>query len=211
MSLKEILSVIRKRWLVVVLVLCFCVAAAGAYAFSQPKKDYASSSTIAFLPNPETKTVVSPESLSSLLSTYAVVAQSERTLDAAEEILGHPLPGSVVAYVAGGSLVLGITSEAPTADGAAETASAATKALIEAISGNGVFKPNVVNRPIAAGAPLESRSLKLVIAVAVVVGLIGGVLLALLIENLGGASESSDPAPPAEAGAYAMSRAERPE
>ncbi|MGH2937678.1 MAG: Wzz/FepE/Etk N-terminal domain-containing protein [Solirubrobacterales bacterium] len=211
MSLKEILSVVWKRRLVVVLVLVLCVVGAGLYAISQPKKDYASYSTIAFLPDPETKTVTSPESLSSLLSTYAVVAQSERTLDAAEKILGHPLSGNVIANVAGGSLVMGITSEAPTADGAAETASAATKALIKAISGNGVFKPNVVNRPLAASAPMESRSTKLVIAVAVVVGLIGGVLLALLIENLGGAAESNAPTPPPESRAYAMSSAERSE
>jgi capsular polysaccharide biosynthesis protein len=211
MKLKEILSVIWKRKLIVILVLVCCVAAAAAYAFSQPKKDFASSATIAFLPNPETKTVVSPESLSSLLSTYAVVAESERTLKSAEAILGHPLPGSVVASVAGGSLVLGITSQAPTGEGAAETAQAATKALIKSISGNGVFQPNVVNRPIVEAEPVESRSKKLVIAVAAIVGLIGGVLLALLIENLTAMSEGSDPAPPGEAGAYAMSGAERPE
>jgi uncharacterized protein involved in exopolysaccharide biosynthesis len=208
MSLKEILSVIWRRWLVVVLVLAFCVAGAALYAFSQPKKDFASGATIAFLPNPETKTVVSPESLSSLLSTYAVVAESERTRQAAERIVGHPLPGSVIASVAGGSLVLGISSEAPTAEGAAETARAATKALIEAISGNGVFKPNVVNRPVVSSAPIESRSKKLIIAVAVVVGLIGGVLLVLLIENLGGASEGSAPPPPTGPEAYAVSGAE---
>jgi uncharacterized protein involved in exopolysaccharide biosynthesis len=211
MSLNEILSAVWKRWFVVVLVLACCVGAAALYAFSQPKKDYASSATIAFLPDPETKTVTSPESLSSLLSTYAVVAQSERTLLAAEEILGHPLPGNVIANVAGGSLVMAISSEAPTAEGAAETAGAATKALINSISSNGVFKPNVVNRPLASSAPLESRSPKLVIAVAVVVGLIGGVLIALLIENLAGASEGGAPAPPAEAEAYAVSSAERPE
>ena len=79
MRLNEILSVVWKRKLVVVLVLACCVVGAGLYAFSQPKKDYASGATIAFLPDPETKTVTSPESLSSLLSTYAVVAQSEQT------------------------------------------------------------------------------------------------------------------------------------
>jgi uncharacterized protein involved in exopolysaccharide biosynthesis len=211
MRLNEILSVVWKRKLVVALVLACCVVGAGLYAFSQPKKVYASGATIAFLPDPETKTVTSPESLSSLLSTYAVVAQSEQTLKAAEEILGHPLPGNVIADVAGGSLVLGVSSEAPTAEGAAETARAATKALIKSISGNGLFKPTVVNRPVASGAPAESRSKKLVIAVAVVVGLIGGVLLALLIENLSGASEGNAPSPPAEPGAYAMGSAERPE
>ena len=195
MKLQEILSIIWKRWLVVVLVLVFCVGGAALYATSQPKKSYASSSTIAFLPDPNTRTVVSPESLSSLLSTYAVVAQSERTITAAEHILGHPLTGSVIAQTASGSLVLAITSEAPTATGAAETAKAATQALIDSIHGNGIFQPNVVNRPVASSAPVESRSPKLIIAVAAVVGLVGGVLLALLIENLGGVPEGSAPTP----------------
>jgi capsular polysaccharide biosynthesis protein len=195
-ELWEIFSAVRKRWLVVALVLVFCVGGASLYAFSQPRKSYASSSTIAFLPDEKNHQAAPPESLSSLLTTYAVVAESERTITAAEGILGRPLPGSVTAAVGSGSLILAITSEAPTAAGAAETANAATQALTESIRGNGFFAPNVVNHPVASSIPVESRSPKLVIAVAAVIGLIAGVLLALLIENLAGLPGGTTPAPP---------------
>jgi capsular polysaccharide biosynthesis protein len=195
MKLRDLLSTIWERRLVVVLVLVFCVVGAGLFAFSQPKKNYASSSTIAFLPDPADHTVAPPESLSSLLSTYAVVAQSGQTISAAENILGHPLTGSVVATTASDSWVLAISSEASTAAAAAETAKAVTQALTETIRGNGVVEPNVVNKPVASSAPIESRSPTLIIMVAAVIGLVGGVLLALLIENLGGLPEGTAPAP----------------
>jgi capsular polysaccharide biosynthesis protein len=186
MKLREIITTVWERKLVVALVLVFCLIGAGLYAFSKPTKQYASSSTIAFLPNGEDHAVEPPESVASLLTTYAVVAESQKTAAAAEKILGHPLTGSVVATPASDSWVLEISSEASSSEAAAGTAQAVTKALTETIRGGGVVKPTVINQPVASGVPVESRSPALIIAVAAVVGLIGGVLLALLVENLAG-------------------------
>lgn len=194
MNLREILSTIWRRKLIVVLALVFCLVGAGLYAFSQPTKQYASSSTIAFLPSEKDHTVEPPESVASLLTTYAVVAESQKTAAAAERVLGHPLTGSVIATPASGSWVLAISSEAGSPEAAAETAQAVTKALTESIRDDGVVQPTVVNQPVASSLPVESRSPALIIAVAAVVGLIGGVLLALLVENLAGLPE-----PPATA------------
>jgi capsular polysaccharide biosynthesis protein len=193
MKLREIITTVWERKLVVVLVLVFCLVGAGLYAFSKPTKDYASSSTIAFLPSQKDHTVEPPESVASLLTTYAVIAESQKTTEAAERTLGHSLTGSVVATPAADSWVLAITSEASSGEAAAETASAVTAVLTESIRGDGIVQPTVVNQPVASSVPVESRSPALIVAVAAVVGLIGGVLLALLIENLSELPEGKAP------------------
>jgi len=190
MSLRDLLATIWKRRIVVVLVLVSCVAISAVYAFSQPRKSYGSGATIAFLPDPKHEQTAPPESLSTLLTTYAVVAQSATNLEAAEQILGHPLAGTVSATPGSDSWILGINSEASSGEEAAETVRAVTEALIATIRSNGVLVPSVVNPAFASSEPIESRSPKLVIAVAAMIGLIAGVLFALLLENLSGAAES---------------------
>ncbi len=195
MKLRDLLSTIWKRRLVVALVLAFCLFGGGLYAFSKPSQTYASSATIVFLPNSKSQTVAPVESVESLLTTYAVVAESEKTVAAAEQILGHSLPGNIVATTGAGSWVLAITSEARTAAAAAETARAATKALTESIRDNGLIQPDVVNQPVVSSIPLETRSPAMIIAIAAVVGLVGGILLALLVDNLVSLPEGSAAAP----------------
>jgi capsular polysaccharide biosynthesis protein len=192
MSLRDLLTVIWRRRYVVALVLIFCVGISAVYAFSRPAKNYGASATIAFLPDAKHEPSP-PESLALLLNTYAVVAESKTNIEAAEESLGHPLAGSVSATPGTDSSILSISSEARNAEVAAETANAVSKSLLATIRQNGVVVPTVINPPVASTAPLESRSPKLVIGVAVVVGLVAGVLLALLLENLAGAPRTGDP------------------
>jgi capsular polysaccharide biosynthesis protein len=193
MSLRDLMSIIWKRRIIVVVVLVFCLGISAVFAFSQPRKNYESGATIAFLPDPKRQEVSSPESLSTLLNTYAVVAQSETTIEAAEGFLGGPLPGTVSATPGSDSSILGISSEAANGEEAAETVRAVTKSLMKTIRSNGVVIPTVINPAFVSEEPIESRSPKLIIAVAAVLGLIAGVLLALLIENLTGAATVAPP------------------
>jgi capsular polysaccharide biosynthesis protein len=196
MSLRDLLTAIWRRRLVIALVLIFCVGISAVYAFSRPAENYGASATIAFLPDAKHEPSA-PESLALLLNTYAVVAESKKNLESAEEALGHPLVGNVSASPGTDSSILAISSEARSGEVAAETAKAVSKSLLAIIRQNGVVTPTVINPPVASTAPLESRSPKLVIGVAIVVGLVAGVLLALLLENLAGAPRGGDPPLPA--------------
>jgi uncharacterized protein involved in exopolysaccharide biosynthesis len=195
MQLQDMLKIIWKRRIVVGLVFVLCVGAAAAYAYSQPKR-YESAATITFMPNPHQGQgqFIPSENLSALLSTYAVITRSDQNLTAASKILGHPLTGSVSTSTAAGSWVLEIISEDSTPRGAAETAQAATQALLNSIRTNNVVIPTVVNPPVASNIPFAPRP-GLTISVAVVIGLIAGVLLALLVENLRDPAESPDEIP----------------
>jgi capsular polysaccharide biosynthesis protein len=208
MSLRELLSTIWKRRVIVIVVLVFCLGISAVYAFSQPRKNYESGATIAFLPDPKRQEVSPPESLSTLLNTYAVVAQSEVTIEAAEGLLGQPLPGTVSATPGSDSSILGISSEAASGEEAAETVRAVTKALMTTIKRNGVVIPTVINPAFVSEEPIESRSPKLIIAIAAVLGLIAGVLLALLVENLTGAATVAPP--PAQPDRHDGARATSP-
>lgn len=191
MELRDLLETIWERKVVVGLVFVFCVIGAAAYADSRPKQNYESTATIAFLPDLHQGQFAPPETLSALLSTYAVIAESSRNLTAASAILGHPLTGSVSTSTTPGSWILGINSEDTSPGGAAETAHAATEALFNTIHRNGVVVPTIINPPVASTTPVESRPPQLIISVAAVLGLIAGVLLVLLLDNLSGSADSA--------------------
>src|SRR5262245_61867370 len=122
MELRELLSIIWDRRLVVGLVFLCCLIGAAAFAFSdEHEKSYESGTTIVFEPAAEENQFLPPESITALLSTYGIIAQSERTRLAATKILGHPPTGTINTATAPGSWVLQIFSQDSTPRGAAET------------------------------------------------------------------------------------------
>jgi uncharacterized protein involved in exopolysaccharide biosynthesis len=181
-QLRDVLAAIWRRRLVAAAVFVICLVVAVGYAYSQPKR-YESEATIAFMPTTHQGQFANAESISELLATYAVIAQSEQNLDAAAELLGHPLTGSVGTSTAAGSWVLGVISEAPTPDDAAETAKAASDALVTEVRSSKAVVPTIITQPSASSVPVQPRP-KLILLVAVVLGLIASVLISLLVDNL---------------------------
>jgi capsular exopolysaccharide synthesis family protein len=178
---RDFLALVWKRRVVVAIVFVVAIVLSSAYAFSQPKK-YQAKATIIFTPDPKQGSNFIPaENLSSLLSTYAELTKSDENLNRARSILGRQLPGKVGTSVAG-SGVLDITGLDTSPQGAADTALAASQGLIQAIQGNGILVPSLVNRPVAPTSPEQPRP-KLIISLAAVLGLIAGVLLALALES----------------------------
>jgi succinoglycan biosynthesis transport protein ExoP len=182
MQFRDFLSILWRRRLAVALVFAGCVLAAGAYAYSKPKR-YESIATVAFTPNPSKGQDFLPsENLSALLSTYAEVAKSDQNRQAARALLGHPVPGSVSTSTGAGSGILQISGTDTSPQGAAETASAITRAFVHSIEDNGVLVPSIVNPPVASYTPLQPRP-PLIISIAALLGLIVGVLFALALDN----------------------------
>jgi capsular exopolysaccharide synthesis family protein len=187
----DFLALIWKRRLVVAAVFVGCLVAAAAFAFTQPKR-YESSTTIAFTPDPNGgQNFIPSDNLAALLSTYAAVAKSHENLDAAEKLLGHPLPGEVSTSTGAGAGILDIIGRDTDPQGAADTARAASQAFVNSLHGNGLLVPSIVNPAVADPNPLQPRP-PLILSVAALLGLIGGVLLALVLERLRRTIDSGD-------------------
>jgi capsular exopolysaccharide synthesis family protein len=183
MQFDDFLALVWKRRFIVALTFLACVGAAAAFAFTQPKR-YESSSTIAFTPDPKSgQTYVPSDNLAALLSTYAAVAKSHENLDAADKLLGRRLPGEVDTSTGAGSGILEIIGRDTDPQGAADTARYAAQALVNSLQNNGLLIPSVVNPAVPSATPLQPRP-PLILSVAALLGLIAGVLLALVLERL---------------------------
>jgi tyrosine-protein kinase len=182
MQFRDFVDIVWRRRLVVAVVFGLCVVAAAAYAYSKPKR-YQSTATIAFTPNPSKgQNFLPSENLAALLATYAEVAKSRQTRLAAGGILGHKVTGTVSTSTgaSGGILQISGTDTAPR--GAEQTARAITQAFVHSLESNGLLVANVINPPIESFAPLQPRP-PLIISVAALLGLIAGVLYALLLDR----------------------------
>lgn len=182
MEFRDFLAIVWKRRLVVAIVFVVAIALASVYAFSQPKQ-YKSTATIIFTPDSKQGgDFLSPDNLNALLATYAELAKSDQNKARADLLLGHKVPGSISTSTVAGSGVLQVSGTDTDPHGAAETASATARALMQAVQGNGVLIASLVNTPVAPRAPEAPRP-KLIISMAGVLGLIAGVLLALALES----------------------------
>jgi capsular polysaccharide biosynthesis protein len=147
---RDFLAIVWKRRLVVAIVFVVAIALASAYAFSQPKQ-YKSTATIIFTPDAKQGAdFLSPDNLNALLATYAELAKSDQNKARADVLLGHKVPGSISTSTVAGSGVLQVSGTDTDPHGAADTASATARALMQAVQGNGVLIASLVNAPYAA-------------------------------------------------------------
>jgi capsular exopolysaccharide synthesis family protein len=182
MQFRDFVDIVWRRRLVVAVVFGLCVIAAAAYAVSKPKR-YQSTATIAFTPNPaKGQNFLPSENLAALLATYAEVAKSRQTRLAAGGILGHRVPGTVSTSTGASGGILQISGTDTSPRGAEQTARAITQAFVHSLEGNGLLVANVINPPIESFTPLQPRP-PLIISVAALLGLIAGVLYALLLDR----------------------------
>jgi succinoglycan biosynthesis transport protein ExoP len=182
MQFRDFLNILWRRRIAVTAVFACCVLAAAVYAYSKPKR-YESTATVAFTPNPSKGQDFLPsENLSALLSTYAEVAKSSQNRLAARALLGHPVTGSISTSTGAGSGILRISGTDTSPRGAAETASAITRAFVHSIENNGLLVPSIVNPAVASDEALQPRP-PLIISIAALLGLIAGVLFALALDN----------------------------
>src|SRR5437660_8765775 len=182
MQFRDFVDIVWRRRLVVAVVFGLCVVAAAAYAYSKPKR-YQSTATIAFTPNPaKGQNFLPSENLAALLATYAEVAKSRQTRLAAGGILGHKVSGSVSTSTGASGGILQISGTDTSPRGAEQTARAITQAFVHSLEGNGLLVANVINPPIESFSPLQPRP-PLIISVAALLGLIAGVLYALLLDR----------------------------
>jgi tyrosine-protein kinase len=181
MDLRELLSVVWKRRLVVILVVVFAVGFGVAFGETR-EPTYESTATVAITPDVAELGLVPGEGLSALLGTYAQTAESDVVRTSAEEILGRPLSGTVSGSTQAGTGILQISARASSPNDAKQTAQAVSKAFLDRIQDDRLIDAEVVNPAATPTQPVQPR-MPLIIGASIVVGLGIAILLALALER----------------------------
>jgi len=158
------------------------------FALSRAPK-YESVSTLALTPSSEGG-FITPEQLDAVLGTYARTAKSSLIKNKAEDKLGEPLPGSVETGTSPGTGIMQIIGTAETGDDAAIVAKTVSTAFIRYLSNNKFVQPEIVDPATPPDSPVQPRP-PLIIAIGIILGLLGGALLAYFVEQLRGRIETA--------------------
>jgi capsular exopolysaccharide synthesis family protein len=182
MDLKELLAILWKRRLLVMVVVALTGLLSLAFAQSRDEQ-YESTSTIAFTPRFDQGVgFIGPDTLDALLGTYAQTAKSSVTLDRASRDIAGGLPGSVDTSTEPGTGILRIIGRAGDPADAALTARAVTETFIDSLSSNTLFQTEIVDPAIQSSTPVQPRP-PLIVAVGLLLGLLGGAMLAYVVDQ----------------------------
>ena len=188
MELQEFFQILWRRRLVVILTVVATTVISGLFAVTRPT-EYEATSTVALTPATN-EGYVTPETLNALLGTYAQTAKSSSMEKKAENLTGKPIVGKVETATQAGTGILQIIGNAETANDARQTSSSVTRAFVEYLKGNKVFEVTVVDPAVTPESPVAPRP-PLIIAIGILLGLIGGAMLAYGIDRFRGRIETA--------------------
>jgi len=181
MELRDLTAVLWKRKALIIFVMILTAALSVVFALTRPTR-YEATSTIALTPNIAEVGFVAPDTLDALVGTYAQTIKSSLLLDRGAEQLGRRLPGSVDTTTEQGTGILRITGNSSTPEGAAETAQAVSLAFLGYLERNAILKPQIVNPATPPSSPVQPRP-PLIITIGIFLGLIGGAMLAYVVDQ----------------------------
>ncbi|HYH90664.1 MAG TPA: Wzz/FepE/Etk N-terminal domain-containing protein, partial [Solirubrobacteraceae bacterium] len=182
MDLRDLIALAWKRRWVVLGVFAITVIASTPAILSRPT-EYESTAVVALTPDvSQNQGLVASDSLSALLSTYAETAKSSINLARAEQVLGRDLGAEIDTSTEGGSGILRITARATDPRDAAAAAGATAKAFQDSIADNKLMIATLVDPASPEFSPVQPRP-PLLFGVAGVLGLFGGILLAVALEQ----------------------------
>jgi polysaccharide biosynthesis transport protein len=188
MEFSDVLRAIWRRRLLVVIFVAVTTLFAVLFALSRAPK-YESVSTLALTPSSEGG-FITPEQLDAVLGTYARTAKSTLIKEQAEQDLGETLPGSVETGTSPGTGIMQIIGTAESGEDAAVVAKTVSRAFIKYLSDNRFVQPEIVDPATAPDSPVQPRP-PLIIGIGIILGLLGGALLAYFVEQLRGRIESA--------------------
>ncbi len=183
--LSEVIQIIRRQWLVCVVVALVVLLAGIAVVLTRPKA-YQSTSSVALLPATSNPNVLPnyPNLIASLIPTYVQLVSSPVLLNQVAATLPFRISESqlsddVQAQSLSNAAIINIVATSPNALQAKEIATRATGVFLADLRGNGVVVPKVYGRPTAPTAPAASgTALKLIVVLifAVLLGLAAGLI-----------------------------------
>jgi capsular exopolysaccharide synthesis family protein len=182
MELKDIVAIVWKHRWTVLGVFGIATVLSAVLALTRPQL-YESTAVLALTPEvAEGQIFISSDNLSALLGTYAETAKSGLNLQRATRILGRPLPASIDTSTTAGTGILRISARATTPKEAAAAAGATAQAFKQSIAGNQLLVATLVDPASPNFKAVQPRP-PLIIGVAALLGLFGGVLLAFGLEK----------------------------
>jgi polysaccharide biosynthesis transport protein len=176
-----LLSILWK-WRIVVAIVVVVSGGLGALFASQRQATYQSTATIAITPDISSQGIVSADALSALLGTYALTAESDVVRSEAEQLLGHPLVGTVNATTQSGTGILEISDSAHSPTDAKDTASAVANAFLKRLEGNPNLSAALVSPASLPTSAVQPRP-PLIIGTSLVVGFGVAILLAISLDR----------------------------
>ena len=182
MDLRDVLTLIWKRRWLVLAVFATCVGLSVAFV-AQQAREYESTASLALTPDTDGQSLISPDALTALLGTYAETAKSRLLLERSAGRLGRPLGGTIETETVAGTGILRITGRAGSPDRAAQNANAVAAAFTDSIRNNNLIVAAVVDPAQPQTDPVQPRP-ALSFAIAGVLGLFGGVVLAFVFDQL---------------------------
>jgi capsular polysaccharide biosynthesis protein len=197
MTLREIGALLRRRAATLLLVLVVTLGVGVALAVTHTKR-YESQAKVVLTPvlGKNLTFIPAQESLQALINAYAETARSAATVAAARQQLGRGLEGTVTTFTQAGddSITLSATAKSPRI--AQEDTTALLGVFQTSMQGNTFFTVSVISPPSLPTQPIQPRP-PLIVGSAAILGLVLGILFALLVDYVRRKPESAAPVPQA--------------
>ncbi len=183
-TLRELGRLLRRRAPTLLLVALVTLGVGIALAATRPKR-YQSQAKVVLTPvlGKNLTFIPAQESLQALINAYAETARAASTVATARQLLGRPLEGTATSFTQAGddSITLAVTTSSP------QVAHDDTVALLQVFQtlmrGNTFFTVSVISPPSLPTQTVQPRP-PLIIGSAAILGLVLGVLFALLVNYI---------------------------
>jgi uncharacterized protein involved in exopolysaccharide biosynthesis len=203
-TLREIGRLLRRRLPTLLLVFLVTLGVGVALAATHTKR-YQSQAKVVLTPvlGKNLTFIPAQESLQALINAYAETARSAATVAATRQLLGHPLNGTATSFTQAGDDSVTLAVESTSAQDAYQDTLALLQVFQTSMRGNTFFTVSVISPPSLPTQPVQPRP-PLIIGSAAVLGLVLGLLCALLVDYVRGKPETvvSEEAPEPDTLAY---------
>jgi uncharacterized protein involved in exopolysaccharide biosynthesis len=196
-TLREIGRLLRRRYLTLLLVFAVTLGVGVALAATHTKH-YQAQAKVVLTPvlGKNLTFIPAQESLQALINAYAETARSAATIAATRQLLGRPLEGAATSFTQAGDDSITLAVESTSAQDAFQDTLALLQVFQTSMRGNTFFTVSVISPPSLPTQPVQPRP-PLIIGSAAVLGLVLGLLCALLVDYIRREPEATaPPAPP---------------
>ncbi len=198
-TLREIGRLLRRRYLTLLLVFAVTLGVGVLLAATHTKR-YQAQAKVVLTPvlGKSLTFIPAQESLQALINAYAETARSAATVAATRQLLGRPLGGTATSFTQAGDDSITLAVESTSAQDAYQDTLALLQVFQNSMRGNTFFTVSVISPPSLPTRAVQPRP-PLIVGSAAVLGLVLGVLCALLVDYIRREPETPAPQAPPQA------------
>jgi uncharacterized protein involved in exopolysaccharide biosynthesis len=195
-TLRELGALLRRRALTLLLVLAVTLGVGVALAVTRSNR-YEAQAKVVLTPvlGRNLTFIPAQESLQALINAYAETGRSASTVASVRQQLGRPLEGTLTTFTQSGDNSVTLTATARTPAFAQQDAAVLLEVFQRSMQGNTFFTVSVISSPSLPTQPVPPRP-PLIIGSAAVLGLVLGLLFALLVDYVRREPETTAPEAP---------------